>query len=93
MGIVFFSGQMKELKEISKTNLIFLALSGLATGLSWIFYFRAIETGDISKVAPIDKLSIVFVMLFAFMFLGEPINAKTIAGGILIVGGTIILMS
>lgn len=91
-GIVFFSGQLKEAKELSKTNLIFLVLSGLATGLSWIFYFKALETGDVSKVAPIDKLSIVFVMILAFIFLKEPMDIKTIAGGALILVGAIVLI-
>ena len=79
-GIVLFGGQLKEVKELSKTNLIFLVLSGLATGFSWIFYFKALETGDVSKVAPIDKLSIVFVMILAFAFLGEPMTVKTVIG-------------
>ena len=91
-GIVVFGGQLKEVREISKTNLIFLVLSGLATGLSWIFYFKALETGDVSKVAPIDKLSIVFVMILAFAFLGEPMTAKTIVGGVLILGGVLFLL-
>ncbi|KAA6321231.1 4-amino-4-deoxy-L-arabinose-phosphoundecaprenol flippase subunit ArnE [termite gut metagenome] len=87
-GIILFSGQIKEVKALSKANLVFLVLSGLATGLSWIFYFKALETGDVSKVAPIDKLSIVFVMILAFAFLDEPMDRKTIAGGLLIVVGT-----
>ncbi|HMM01564.1 MAG: EamA family transporter [Dysgonomonas sp.] len=91
-GIVFFSGHLKDVKELSKVNLVFLILSGLATGLSWIFYFKALETGDVSKVAPIDKLSIVFVMILAFIFLKEPIDIKTIAGGTLILAGTIVLI-
>lgn len=91
-GIVFFSGHLKDVKELSKVNLVFLILSGLATGLSWIFYFKALETGDVSKVAPIDKLSIVFVMVLAFIFLKEPIDIKTIAGGTLILAGTIVLI-
>jgi len=91
-GIVFFGGQIKELKELSKMNLIFLILSGIATGLSWIFYFKALETGDVSKVAPIDKLSIVFVMIFAFIFLNEPMNLQTITGGILILAGALTLI-
>jgi transporter family protein len=91
-GIVLVGGQLKEVKELSKTNLIFLILSGLATGCSWIFYFKALETGDVSKVAPIDKLSIVFVMILAFAFLGEPMTFKTIAGGVLILGGTLFLL-
>jgi transporter family protein len=91
-GIVLFGGHLKEVKELNKTNLIFLVLSGLATGLSWIFYFKALETGDISKVAPIDKLSIVFVMILAFAFLGEPMTFKTVVGGALILGGTLFLV-
>jgi transporter family protein len=91
-GIVLFGGQLKEVKELSKTNLIFLVLSGLATGFSWIFYFKALETGDVSKVAPIDKLSIVFVMILAFAFLGEPMTFKTIVGGVLILGGVLFLV-
>ncbi len=91
-GIVFFSGQMKEVKELSKTNLLFLILSGMATGLSWIFYFKALETGNVSKVAPIDKLSIVFVLILSFIFLKEPADMKTILGGVLIVSGTLVLI-
>ena len=91
-GIVLFGGQLKEVKELSRTNLLFLFFSGIATGLSWIFYFKALETGDVSKVAPIDKLSIVFVMLLAFLILREPADIKTIAGGLLIVAGTLVMI-
>ncbi len=90
--IVLFAGQGKELKELSKSNLLFLILSGLATGLSWIFYFKALETGNASKVAPIDKLSVVFVLLFSFLFLGEPMDFKTIVAAILITGGAVLLV-
>jgi len=91
-GIVLFSGHLKEVKELSKTNLIFLIFSGLATGLSWIFYFKALETGDVSKVAPIDKLSVVFVMILSFFLLKEQMDIKTIAGGLLITVGAIVLV-
>jgi transporter family protein len=91
-GIVLFSGQIKEVKELSKTNLLFLFLSGLATGFSWIFYFKALETGNVSKVAPIDKLSVVFVLILSFVFLHETPDLKTILGGILIVAGAIVLV-
>jgi transporter family protein len=64
----------------------------VATGLSWIFYFKALETGDVSKVAPIDKLSIVFVMILAFAFLGEPMTLKAVIGGVLILGGALVLV-
>jgi transporter family protein len=90
-GIVLFSGQLKEVRELNRANIVMLALSGVATGLSWIFYFKALETGDVSKVAPIDKLSVVFVILIAFMFLGEPLSVKTIAGGLLITAGAVLL--
>ncbi|GHV65742.1 membrane protein [Bacteroidia bacterium] len=91
-GIVILSGQLKEVKELSKTNLLFLLLSGIATGLSWIFYFKALETGEVSKVAPIDKLSVVFVMLLSFLFLHETMDMKTIIGGVLIAVGAIVLV-
>ncbi|MDR0560086.1 MAG: EamA family transporter [Prevotellaceae bacterium] len=91
-GIVFLSGQIKNVKELSKTNLLFLIFSGVATGLSWIFYFKALETGNVSKVAPIDKLSVVFVMLLSFIFLHETMDLKTIIGGILISIGAIVLV-
>jgi transporter family protein len=91
-GIVLFSGQLKEVKVLSKTNLLFLIFSGIATGLSWIFYFKALETGNVSKVAPIDKLSVVFVMILSFLFLHETMDIKTIIGGALIAVGAIVLV-
>ncbi|GHT55696.1 membrane protein [Bacteroidia bacterium] len=91
-GIVILSGQFKEVKVLSKTNLLFLIFSGIATGLSWIFYFKALETGDVSKVAPIDKLSVVFVMILSFLFLNETMDTKTIIGGVLIAVGAIVLV-
>ena len=91
-GIVLIGGQMKEVRDLSRNNIIFLVLSGIATGLSWIFYFKALETGDVSKVAPVDKLSVVFAMILAFLFLKEPVDLKVIAGGALIVLGTIIII-
>jgi transporter family protein len=71
---------------------MFLIFSGVATGLSWIFYFKALEMGDVSKVAPIDKLSVVFVMILSFFFLHETMDIKTIIGGGLIAIGAIILV-
>ena len=91
-GIVFFSGQIKDIRELSKTNLLFLVFSGIATGLSWIFYFKALETGNVSKVAPLDKLSVFFVILLSFIFLNEPLDFKTIVGGVLILGGALVLL-
>ncbi|QIL42173.1 EamA family transporter [Pedobacter sp. HDW13] len=91
-GIVLATGEITQLKTLSKNNLLFLGLSGLATGLSWIFYFKALETGDVSKVAPIDKLSVAIAMGLAFLILKEPIDAKTLIGGGLIVAGSIVIL-
>ncbi|MDR0815332.1 MAG: EamA family transporter [Bacteroidales bacterium] len=91
-AIVLFGGQLKEVKELSRTNLLFLIFSGIATGLSWIFYFKALETGNVSKVAPIDKLSVVFVMILSFFFLKESFDVKTIIGGVLITAGAIVMV-
>ena len=91
-GIVLASGEISELKTLSKNNLIFLALSGVATGLSWIFYFKALETGNFSKVAPIDKLSVAIAMGLAFLILKEPIETKTLIGGLMIVGGSLVIL-
>jgi len=90
-GIVLFAGQTKDIKDLSKMNCMFLIFSGLATGLSWIFYFKALETGEVSKVAPIDKLSVVFVLILSFLLLKEPMDFKTITGGFLILCGTLVL--
>src|SRR5882757_9965107 len=84
-GIVAFSGELKEIRSLTRNNILFLVLSGVATGLSWIFYFKALETGNVSKVAPIDKLSVAFAMIMAFILLKEPIDAKALIGGLLIV--------
>ena len=91
-GIVLFSGQWKEVKEIGRNNLTFLILSGIATGLSWIFYFKALETGDVSKVAPIDKLSVAIAIGLSFLILKEPIDAKVIIGAMMIIGGTLVII-
>lgn len=91
-GIVLASGEISELKTLSKNNLIFLGLSGVATGLSWIFYFKALETGNISKVAPIDKLSVAIAMGLAFLILKEPIETKTLIGGLMIIGGSVVIL-
>lgn len=92
-SIVFVSGHTKELRSLSKINLLFLVLSGIATGLSWIFYFKALETGDVSKVAPLDKLSVVFTMILAVVFLKESLTPQVVFGGLLIMAGAILLAS
>ena len=91
-GIVFFSNRVSELKDISRHTWCFLLLSGLATGLSWLFYFKALQTGDVSRVAPIDKLSVVITILLAFVLLKEPVSSKTIVGALLITAGSMVML-
>lgn len=91
-GIVFYTGAVKNIRAISGHTLTFLFLSAIATGLSWLFYFKALQIGDVSKVAPIDKLSVAITIFFAILFLGEPASLKTIAGGILITLGSLVLI-
>lgn len=91
-GIVFASGHLAEVKSVPRYTLAFLILSGLSTGLSWLFYFKAIQLGDVSRVAPIDKLSVVFTILLAFLILREPMSPKIIVGGLLITAGAIVMM-
>jgi transporter family protein len=81
-----------ELSQVTRNGWLFLILSGLATGLSWLCYFRALQLGPASKVAPIDKLSVVFVILFAAATLGEKLSAGKIAGGAMIAAGAITLV-
>lgn len=91
-GIVFFTGSMKEIRGLSANTLFFLLLSAVATGLSWLFYFKALQFGDVSKVAPIDKLSVALTIFLAVLFLGEPASLKTILGGMLITAGSLVLL-
>lgn len=91
-GIVLLGGKVEEIKEIGGHTWLFLLLSGLATGMSWLFYFKALQTGDVSRVAPIDKLSVVITILLAFCFLKEPVNAKTVAGALLITAGSMVML-
>ncbi len=91
-GIVFLTGKQKELSTLTSKNWRFLIYSGLATGASWLFYFKALQMGEASKVAPIDKLSVVLTMIMAFIFLGEAFTVKTAIGGILIAAGTLVLV-
>ena len=91
-GIVFLTGKHTELFAISKKSWLFLILSGIATGLSWLCYFKALRLGEASKVVPIDKLSVVITMVLAFIILGEKADLKTILGGILITAGTFVMI-
>jgi len=86
-GIALALGKHGEIRSLDRRTLLFLALSGLATGLSWLCYFRALQLGPASRVAPLDKLSVPLVMLFAWLLLGEKLTAATLAGGLLITAG------
>jgi transporter family protein len=90
-AVAFATNPANAVVGISKRAWIFLVLSGLATGVSWLCYFRALQLGEASKVAPIDKLSVVFVVLFAALFLGEIPTARTLLGIALIVAGAVVL--
>ena len=91
-GIVFATGAQTGISHISAKSFLFLILSGLATGLSWICYYHAIQVGPVSKVVPIDKFSVVITMVLAFLFLHERVDAKTVIGGILITAGTLVMI-
>ncbi len=90
--IVFLTGKQKEIPAITQRGWIFLVLSGIATGLSWLCYFKALQIGDAAKVVPVDKFSVVITMVLAFLLLGEPLNTKTIAGGVIITIGMLVLV-
>jgi transporter family protein len=90
-GLALALGKHGELRELDRRTLLFLGLSGLGTGLSWICYFRALQLGPASRVAPVDKLSVVLVMIFAAVFLGEKLTPMAIAGGLLITAGAIVM--
>lgn len=91
-GIVFFRGEHEGLAFISKKNIIFLIISGVMTGLSWIFYFKALSEGPLSVIAPIDKLSVALTIVLAFIFLNEPVTLKAVIGSVMIIGGIVVLM-
>lgn len=91
-GLVFLTGTQNGIAEISKKSWIFLILSGIATGLSWLFYYKALQMGEASKVVPIDKFSVVISMVLAYIVLKETATAKSIIGGILITIGTFVLI-
>lgn len=90
--MVFVTNTQGGLTEISRKSWIFLILSGLATGASWLCYYKALQMGEASKVVPIDKLSIVFTIVLAYFFLHEQVNAKSIFGCLLIVAGTLLMV-
>ena len=91
-GIVFMTGAQSGIQDITAKSWIFLVLSGIATGLSWLFYYKALQLGDASKVVPIDKFSVVISMILAFVILKEDLTFKTVMGGILITAGTFVMI-
>ncbi len=91
-GMVFLTNAQSGIAQISKKSWIFLILSGLATGASWLCYYRALQTGEASKVVPIDKLSVVITLILAFVFLHEEFTPRSLIGCVLIGAGTLIMV-
>ena len=91
-GMVFITNTQGGIADISKRSWLFLILSGLATGASWLCYYKALQMGDASKVVPIDKLSVVITLVLAFVFLHEEFTAKSLIGCILIGAGTLVMV-
>lgn len=91
-GMVFITGAQNGISEISRKSWVFLILSGIATGASWLCYYKALQMGEVSKVVPIDKLSIVITLLLAFVFLHEQFTLKSAIGIVLITVGTLIMV-
>ena len=91
-GMVFLTNGLSGIGEITRKSWIFLILSGLATGASWLCYYKALQIGDVSKVVPIDKLSVVITLVLAFVFLHEQFNVKSLIGCILIAAGTLVMV-
>lgn len=91
-GMVFLTNAQSGLAEISRKSWVFLILSGLATGASWLCYYRALQVGEASKVVPIDKLSVVITLILAFVFLHEKFTAKSAIGCVLIAAGTLVMV-
>ena len=90
--LVFWRGGIHTIPTLSRQNWLFLIFSGLATGFSWIFYFRALQLGKVSQVAPVDKLSVAIAIILSVVFLGEVLTWKTAIGAALIIGGTLVLI-
>ena len=90
--ITFVKGSAATITTLSKQNFLFLGLSGIATGLSWIFYFKALQIGKVSQVAPVDKLSVALAIILSVLFLGEALTSKNAIGAVLIIAGTLVLI-
>src|SRR4051812_45114357 len=91
-GIAVFRGGVSTIHTLTKQNIIFLCLSGIATGLSWIFYFKALQMGKVSQVAPVDKLSVAIAIVLSIIFLNEKVSTQGFVGAALIITGTIVLI-
>jgi len=91
-GIAIALGKHGEIRDLDRRTLLFLTLSGLATGLSWLCYFRALQLGPASRVAPLDKLSVPLVMILAWLLLGEKMTPAVLTGGLLITAGAIVMV-
>ncbi|SEA66684.1 transporter family protein [Arachidicoccus rhizosphaerae] len=91
-AIVIYKDEWKGWQGLNRQNLLFLLLSGIATGLSWIFYFKALSLGKVSQVAPVDKLSVALAILLSIVFLGESPDLKTLIGAGLIIVGTFVMI-
>lgn len=91
-GMVFLTNAQGGISEISRKSWLFLILSGLATGVSWLCYYRALQIGEASKVVPVDKLSVVITLVLAFVFLHEKFDAKSFLGCLLIAAGTLVMV-
>lgn len=91
--IVWVRGEWRGMHSISRLNIIFLVLSGIATGLSWIFYFKALQSGPVSLVSAVDKLSLALTIILAVLFLGETLSWRTALGALFIISGTLILIA
>ncbi|MGL6225744.1 MAG: EamA family transporter [Thermoguttaceae bacterium] len=91
-GIVFYAVPLSSIKELSVKNWTFLILSGVATGLSWLCYFKALQEGSASRVAPIDKMSVALTIVLAYVILGESLSWQVLLGGFLILSGSLIML-
>ena len=91
-SIALYKGSAENMGVLTKTNWTFIVLSGCATGLSWIFYFKALQVGNVSQVAPVDKLSVALAIILSAIFLKDPITVKSAAGALLIIAGTLVLI-
>lgn len=91
-GMVFLTGAQSGIRHLTQRSMLFLVLSGLATGTSWLCYYKAVQLGSVAKVAPIDKLSVVITLILAFFVLHEEMSLKTILGSVLITVGTLLMV-